>query len=194
MAYDIKREGDYELRRIDKEHHILVLDDDRYSMVHDYFTVSESSQGRLQLQPDPDENGELVRSGEYRLIHFRDDPKFQDVPYLFVEEDDGLREVFLPDGLPDWDEERAKYLYTERTIDVDDLDAHLEVERHGRVDAAVPGASDPPVEEYFEMSADELIERIRQMQPAELRDLEEYEQRFRNREEVLETIRRRYRA
>lgn len=48
-----------------------------------------------------------------------------------------------------------------------------------------------PVEDYFEMTADELVEAIGEMQHAELQELESYEAEHKNRKTVLEAIERR---
>lgn len=189
MAYQIIQQGDYRIFRVDNRHHILALDDRFYSMVNDYFTVARGSQGELRTRVNgPDKNHKLLRHNSYRLIRFRDDPAFQDADYLFLREDDQFRRVFLPDGLPKTDSARPQYKFSDHNVSAEALDAHLRDEPEGTVKQSEAEMSQPPIDDYFRLTAGDLAQRIRQMKPAELQDLEEYERRHKNRTTVLNTI------
>lgn len=190
MAYEILREGDYQIHRIHRQHHVLRLDDDYFSMTDDYFTIAEGSQGELStLVRRPRQIEKLLREGRYRLIQFRGDPQFQDVPYLFLQQDGKYREMFLPSGLPRNDVDTTRYIYSDHTIDAERLKSHLDTQREVHVDQSTAEVDEPPVEGYYQMAAGDLAAQIREMPAAELRKLEEYERRHKNRTTVLNTIR-----
>ncbi len=192
MSYQITRQGTYELYRMEGDERILVLDDDHFALEPGYFTISEGSQGELVARRPSDLSaGSLVRSGGYRIIEFEEESQFQDIPYLFLEHDDKYDEIFLSEGLPTTIGERRRYIYTDHSIATAELDAYLDT---GPVagDEDEVADKEPPVEDYFDLTAGDLAQKIRQMQPAELRRLEEYEKRHKNRNTVLNTIRNRF--
>lgn len=186
MTYRISRDGIYELYRKGEER-VLALDDEQFSLERGYFTISEGSQGELVKRDSTDVSDDhLVRRGSYRIVEFEEESEFQDIPYLFLEHGDRYDEVFLSEGLPGRVGERRRYIYTDHTIPVDELDAYLK-SAPPRMDEE--RGDEPPMDDYFDLTAGDLAERIRQMQPAELRRLEEYEKRHKNRNTVLNTIR-----
>lgn len=189
MTYRITREGIYELYRLEHDQRVLALDNDHFSLERGYFTISEGSQGELvKRRPGEMSDERLVRRGSYRIVEFEEESEFQDIPYLFLEHGDKYDEIFLSEGLPGRMGERRRYIYSDHSISGGALDAYLESAPAGR-DEEIADSGEPPVEDYFDLTAGDLAEKIRQMQPAQLRRLEEFEKRHKNRNTVLNTIR-----
>ncbi len=199
MSYEIKEQGRYEIHRVPDGDRYLLLDGTPYAITADYFTISEGSQGDLwALSPDDfelltnggaDERLERVREGSYKLIHFQDEEQFQNIPYLFLEWNGKYEELYIPDGLPQKPDEEVRFIYTDHTIRADSLESYLETTRPAGEDLAEAAEDEPPVEDYFDLTAHELALKIRAMEPAELRQLESYEARHKNRTTVINTIR-----
>ncbi len=188
MTYRITREGIYELYRMADKGRVLVLDDEHFSLERGYFTISEGSQGELVGRRTSDlSQANLVRRGSYRIVEFEEESEFQDIPYLFLEHRNRYDEIYLSEGLPKQVGERRRYIYTDHTIAAGELDAYLESSPPGMDEEEE--FAEPPVEDYFDLTAGDLAEKIRQMRPAELRRLEEFEKRHKNRNTVLNTIR-----
>ena len=197
MAYDIERQGDYQILRTTEDRRVLVLDGQSYVMHRAYFTIAEGSQGELEAVNEADVDSlEVLRQGTYKVVVFCEDPQFQDIPYLFLEREGKYDELFIPRGLPGEPGAKVHYIYTDHTIDTDRLEAYLRTGQpsDAEVEVAPSGTEEPPVEDYFDLSAGDLAEYIRQMEPAELRRLEEYEEEHKNRTTVLNTIRHELRS
>lgn len=176
MGCDQQRQGEYELFVTSEHTRILRLDDD-------YFAVVQGQQGEMLVVTDSDKQKErTLQEGHYKLVEFEDDAKFQDQPHLFLREDGQYRELVVPRGLPGESEKRNLVVWSDTTIGVDELESYLESPEQ-------EGAE--PVEDYFELTADEVADRIEQMEPAQLENLEDFERKHKNRKTVLEAIRRR---
>lgn len=200
MTYEIEKQGRYEIHGVSRGDRFLLLDGKPYRMVGDYFTISEGAQGDLvalsnedfeELTNGQDRELERLRQGAYKLMRFTEESQFQNIPYLFLEWDGKFDELYLPDGLPARAGQKVHFIYTDHRIRSDLLETYLRQSepRQERLEQAISASDEPPVEDYFDLTAGDLAERIRKMEAAELRQLEEYEERHKNRSTVLNTIR-----
>jgi hypothetical protein len=199
MSYEIKAQGRYEIHRVPNGDRYLLLDGRAYAITADYFTISEGSQGDLwALSEDDfevltsggaDETLERVREGSYKLVHFEKEEDFQNIPYLFLEWNGKYEELYIPDGLPENPNDEVRFIYTDHTIRADSLESYLATTRPRGEDLAEAAEDEPPVEDYFDLTAHELAMKIRAMEPAQLRQLESYEAQHKNRTTGIDTIR-----
>ncbi len=187
MSYELQQQGPYTLFHTPDGQRILTLDGSHYALTGGYFTIAEGPQGELRALDDGDfEKEDILRQGMFKLVIFRNDPQFQNIPYLFLQKNHHYEEIFLPDGLPNTNDAPGRFIYTDHTIATSELEAYLQtgtdrLERTG-------DQNEPPFEDYFDLTAGDLAERIREMQPAELRRLEEFEEEHKNRSTILNTI------
>lgn len=95
MRGDLKKEGQYELFRTIHGHHILNLND------KEFYALVEGQQGDIIVHSDSDhKKQESLSKGKYYYADFDNDPEFQDMVHLFMEDGDKFRELILPEGLP----------------------------------------------------------------------------------------------
>lgn len=95
MRGKLKKEGMHELFKTTKGHYILKLDD------KEYYAMVKGQKGDIIVKSDSDhEKDQDVTKGKYYYADFKDDPEFQDMPHLFMEDGDQFREIVLPEGLP----------------------------------------------------------------------------------------------
>lgn len=192
MTFTIKKEGNYELFRTQDDQRIIAIDNRFYEFVGLYFTIAEGEQGELRRRdPDSIEKSESFRKGTYKLVEFSGDKHFQNIPYLFLERGDRYEEIYLPDGLPRSPRDHIRFVITDHTIAAESLDAYLRSDKAGSSSPLFTGPEndEPPIADYFDLSAGDLAARIRQMAPAELKRLEDFEERHKNRDTILNTIR-----
>lgn len=80
MPVKVKQQGQYELFETSHKHRILVLDDKQW------YAAVEGQQGDILVHSDSDhERSRTLQKGVFYIIDFKDDPKFNDVPHLFLE-------------------------------------------------------------------------------------------------------------
>ncbi|MFB6351574.1 MAG: DUF2795 domain-containing protein [Bradymonadaceae bacterium] len=120
MGLNYKRDGNYELFETTKGHRILVLDET------DWAAWVEGQAGEILVATDEDhEKQRTIDEGSYRLIDFENDPKFKDMPHLFLATDGSYRELMLPNGWPDEKDRQKKVIETDKTMTRDELDEYL---------------------------------------------------------------------
>ena len=125
MAYEIQREGQYELFYTTNDNRILRLDDD-------WFALVEGQRGELLAGSDSDhEKKETIHQGEYKLIDFNNDAKFKDMPHLFMEKNGQFTEAILPRGLPSQKGDREKIIRLDESMAISDLESYLESPEEG---------------------------------------------------------------
>lgn len=111
MENRIKKEGKYELFVTTKDHHILTLDN------KEWFAIVEGQQGEIMVRSDSDhEKKKTIMKGKYLLVDFNDDPKFRDIPHLFLEKNDKFEEWILPSELPAKKGDKVKIINTKNRI------------------------------------------------------------------------------
>lgn len=130
MPIQILDEGDYELFETTNQNEILVLNG------RDWFSIVQGQAGEIIVRTDSDHRKDhTIRRGSFRLVDFRDDPKFRDQPHLFLEDRDRYEEAVLPNGLPTDADKQKKIVRMGDRLPAGELDGYLEHPRE-----AGPGA------------------------------------------------------
>jgi hypothetical protein len=121
MTVKVEDKGGYELFETTNGNHILVLNDEHW------FAWVEGQQGEILVHSDSDhEKDRTIQEGQFYLVDFEDDPKFQDNPHLFLQKGDHFEEAILPNGLPNDQNHQKKIVATDQTVPHDELTGYLE--------------------------------------------------------------------
>lgn len=119
MRGDMKKEGDYELFETTKGHQILNLKD------QDFYALVKGQQGDIIVHSDPDhKKSKTISQGRFYYADFKDDPEFQDMPHLFMEDGSEFREFILPEGLPRKSDPQKKLVRTGKKVSRDKVMEH----------------------------------------------------------------------
>src|SRR4051812_41441241 len=112
MESEIEKKGTYERFETSKGHEILVLNNT------DWFAIVEGNYGEILVKSDSDHKKEKsIGEGKFYLADVEDDPEFNDVPHLFLEDENGkYKEWILPKGLPDIDNKQKKLVKTDHKL------------------------------------------------------------------------------
>ena len=95
MRGKLKEEGNYELFKTTNGNDILNLDD------NNFYALVKGQQGDIIVASDADHKKEkTLLKGKYYYVDFDNDPEFQDMEHLFMEDGDKYRELILPEGMP----------------------------------------------------------------------------------------------
>lgn len=120
MAADVKQQGDYELFVTTHDHRILVLNG------QGWFAWVKGQESPVLVKSDSDhEKDRTLSKGKFYLIEFKDDPDFNDVPHLFLEQEDRYQEVILPNGLPTGRDEQKRLVEADETVQEDKLKEYV---------------------------------------------------------------------
>ncbi|HET6568013.1 MAG TPA: DUF2795 domain-containing protein [Rhodothermales bacterium] len=121
MPVDVKDSGHYELFETTKNHRILVLDHERW------FAWVEGQRGEILVHSDSDhQKDHTLQEGQFYVVDFNDDPKFKDMPHLFLEKGGKYQEIMIPEGLPTEQDAQKKVVKTDDTIGKEELEDYLE--------------------------------------------------------------------
>ena len=124
MKNQVKLEGKYELFETTNGNPILNLDHNLF------FAVVKAQRGEILVKTDADhQKRKSLHDGKYYLINFSDDPDFNDVPHLFMENNDHYKEWILPQGLPLNSKDQKKLIKTEEKIDEEKVKLHAQNKR-----------------------------------------------------------------
>ncbi|HXF64283.1 MAG TPA: DUF2795 domain-containing protein [Caldilineaceae bacterium] len=120
MPVEIKDQGQYELFETTKHHNILVLNGKRW------FAAVRGQQSDILIQSDSNhQKKRTIQKGRFYAVEFRDDPKFKDMPHLFLEKDERYQELLIPNGLPTEQDTQKRVVWTDERIDKGELEAYL---------------------------------------------------------------------
>ena len=121
MNKTLKKQGHYELFETTKGHQILTLDE------QDWFALIKTNQGELIVRSDSDhEKKKTLQEGDFYLADFQDDPDFNDIPHLFLQEEDQYGELILPNGLPTSQDHQKKLIRTDEKFSADKVKQHVQ--------------------------------------------------------------------
>ena len=121
MKKTLKKQGHYELFETTKGHQILTLDE------QDWFALIETNQGELIVHSDSDhEKEKTLQKGDFYLADFQDDPDFNDIPHLFLQEKDQYGELILPNGLPTSQDHQKKLIRSDEKFSADKVKQHVQ--------------------------------------------------------------------
>lgn len=120
MTIKITSQGDYELFETTNQHKILSLRDKQW------FAAIEGQQGDILVHSDADhEKDHTLQKGHFYVVEFQDDPKFNDVPHLFLGKGDSYQELVIPNGLPTSKDTQKKVVWTDNTVEKDWLERYF---------------------------------------------------------------------
>lgn len=122
MQGTLQKHGQYELFETTKGHQILNLNNS------DYYAVVEGQRGDLLVRSDDDhQKKKTINKGKFYLADFNDDPEFNDVPHLFLQENKSqYREWILPQGTPSANDYQKKLVRTHNKVDKEKVEYHTE--------------------------------------------------------------------
>jgi hypothetical protein len=121
MAARIRAQGRYELFETAHHHKVLVLDKKQW------FAAVEGQQGDILVKSNEEhEKAHMLQDGKFFIVEFKDDPKFNDVTHLFLENGEMYQEIILPNGLPSNRDTQKRIVWTDDTMPKDDLEYYLD--------------------------------------------------------------------
>jgi hypothetical protein len=146
MPAIVREKGHYELFETNHHHRILVLNN------RQWFAWVQGQQGDILVLTDSDhQKARTLQQGQFYLVDFEDDPKYKDMPHLFLQDGDRYQELMLPNGLPTEQDRQKRVVKTDEPLPREKLEGYLKhpapagpgeerVGRPGRVSADAAGS------------------------------------------------------
>ena len=120
MRGKLKKEGKYDLFKTTNGNDILNLDDKKF------YALVEGQKGDIIVHSDSDHKKEKsISKGKYFYADFDDDPEFQDMQHIFLEDGNKFRELILPEGLPTKSDVQKKLVRESRKLSEDKVLEHV---------------------------------------------------------------------
>ena len=120
MSANIKEQGEYGLFETNHGHTILVLNDNQW------FAVIRGEKGDILVRSDSNHvKARTIQGGKFYLVDFIQDPKFKDMPHLFLQREGTYEEWILPDELPAESHPQKRVVITNDTLDKAELEQYL---------------------------------------------------------------------
>lgn len=133
MPVEIQDQGTYELFETANRHRILALDDRKW------FALIRGQQGDILVHSDATHTrARTLQQGRFYLADFDQDPRFTDMPHLFLEVDGKYAEWVLPNGLSTERDPQKRVVFTDETLSKTELEDYLR-----QADRAARGARRP---------------------------------------------------
>jgi hypothetical protein len=121
MPVRVLDQGTYELFETIHRHRILVLNGKRW------YAWVRGQRGDLIVRSDSNHvMRRTLQLGRFYYVDFKDDPKFKDMPHLFLQRADRYREFLLPDGFPTRNDPQKLFVATRHTIAREELEQYLQ--------------------------------------------------------------------
>ena len=120
MRGTVKKQGRYELFETTKGHQILHLHDE------EWYAIVEGQKGDIIVHSDADhEKKKTIRKGNFYLADFKNDPDFNDVPHLLMQDGKQYVEFILPNGLPTKSDYQKKLVRPDEKIPESKVEEHI---------------------------------------------------------------------
>ena len=120
MSITIADQGRYELFETPHHHRILRLNNDKL------FALIRGQQGDMLVHSEREHERErTIQEGQFYLVDFDQDPKFRDIPHLFLEANGKYEEWVLPNGLPTKADPQKRVVFTDETLSKRELEEYL---------------------------------------------------------------------
>jgi hypothetical protein len=120
MAVKVKALGRYELFEDEHRHRFLVLDGERW------YVWIEGQKSPIIVRTRPGHSKKrVIQRGKFFYVDFEDDPKFSDMPHLFLQKGQRYLEFLLPNGLPDDRDPQKRFVVTRKTLAREALEDYL---------------------------------------------------------------------
>lgn len=189
MPVKVKKQGHYKLLKTNHGHTILDLDD------KDYYAWIEGQQGEILVHSDSHhEFKKTEQEGDFKFVDFEDDPEYQDMPHLFLEEGGKYREVVLPNGLPTKKDHQKKIVDTHNKLSKKDVEDYLENPKpagggSNRRERA-GGENDPnlPIDDYAAKTVSEIKDEVKDLSKDELKKVKKHEEEHKDRKTAEQAI------
>jgi hypothetical protein len=120
MPVRIQERGKYELFEDPHGHRFLVLEGKRW-----YAWIDAQRSPILVHTNSEHEVKRSLQRGKFFLVDFRRDPKFKDMPHLFLQKGDEYQEYLLPNGLPTRSDPQVRFVVTRNTLSKKELEDYL---------------------------------------------------------------------
>lgn len=161
MKNKIENEGKYELFRTTKGHQILNLNDKTF------FAVITGQKGDILVSTDSDhEKDKTLKKGRFYLATFDDDPEFNDIPHLFLEEGNKYREWILPNDKPTKKDYQKKLVKTGNLVEKSKVEKHLKGRSHQKQQGSNLGSKNK--KELMDMAREKGIRGRSKMKKSQL--------------------------
>jgi hypothetical protein len=123
MPAKIEDRGEYELFETNHGHEILVLDGQNGRK---WLAVVRGQRGDILVRTDSDHVKErTIQRGRFYLVDFIEDPRFKDMPHLFLQKDGRYEEWMVPNGLPTAGDPQKRVVLTDDTLSKEELEEYL---------------------------------------------------------------------
>ncbi|MEA2723852.1 MAG: hypothetical protein QOH59_1623 [Gemmatimonadales bacterium] len=123
MPVKVLDRGEHEIFETDHGHEILVLDGREGTK---WFALVRGQKGDILVRSDADHKKEhTIGRGRFYLVDFIQDPKFRDVPHLFLQKNGRYEEWILPNGLPTASDPQKRVVLTDESLAKDELEDYL---------------------------------------------------------------------
>jgi hypothetical protein len=120
MPVKIIAQGTYELFETNHHHQILTLDG------RHWFALVRGQKSDILVRSDADHiKDHTIQQGRFYLVDFDQDPKFSDMPHLFLEADGHYEEWLLPNGLPTDRDPQKRVVLTNDMLSKQELEGYL---------------------------------------------------------------------
>jgi hypothetical protein len=120
MKAKLESEGNYELFQTTKGHQILSLNN------KNFFAVIKGQKGEMLIATDSDhEKEKTLKHGKFYLASFDNDPEFNDIPHLFLQEGNKFREWILPNDKPTEKDYQKKLVRTGNMVSMSKVEEHI---------------------------------------------------------------------
>jgi hypothetical protein len=120
MPVRIQESGKYELLEDAHGHRFLVLEGKRW-----YAWIDAQRSPILVRTNSAHEVERSLQRGKFFLVDFKRDPKFRDMPHLFLQKGDRYQEFLLPNGLPTENDPQVRFVVTRHSLSKQDLESYL---------------------------------------------------------------------
>lgn len=111
--------GRYELVEDEHGHRFLVLGKRWYAWI-------EGQKSPILVRTGSEHRRERVlQRGRYLHVDFENDPKFRDLPHVFLEKGDKYRELLLPNGFPTRADPQKRLVVSRKTLPKTELEDYL---------------------------------------------------------------------
>jgi hypothetical protein len=119
VAIKVRDSGRYELVEDEHGHRFLVLGKRWYVWI-------KGRKSPILVRTDSGHRRQRVlQRGRYLHVDFEDDPKFRDMPHVFLEKGDQYEELVLPNGFPTLADPQKRLVVSRKTLPKSELDDYL---------------------------------------------------------------------
>jgi hypothetical protein len=120
MPAKVREKGHYELFETNHHHRILVLND------KEWYAWVQGQKGEILVHSDSDHvKDHTISEGQFYLVDFENDPKYKDMPHLFLQKDGRFDELMVPNGLPTDQDMQKLVVKTDETLPEEKLKDYL---------------------------------------------------------------------